>query len=107
MAQSADRGADLHFRLFAKLLMFITLFLGIAIGYAGGFVMGQQNALALIYQGQQAADTMVADDIDAMSAAMVACYKEVLGSARYAQMQAGYALTTNESLQVQDCAELK
>ena len=110
MAQSSARNNELHFRLFAKLLMFITLFLGLAIGYAGGFVLGQQNAMRLLYEGQQAADTNV-DDLDEeemmMNQAVADCYKETLGVTRYSQIAAGQALTTAEVTKVRPCENLK
>ena len=108
MAQTSGKTNDLHYRLFAKLLMFITLFLGMALGYTGGFVMGQQNALVLLYQGQQAADTVAADEEEdgLLNTAVADCYKEIFGATRYSQIAAGQSLTTAETVQVRSCEEL-
>lgn len=109
MAQTS--GTDLHYRLFAKLLMFLTLLLGAGIGYGTGFQMGQQNAIRLLHEGRLAEQTTATDDATTDTAtndALTKCYEDTLGADRYAKIAAGSAeLTVDEVFQLLPCTNLK
>lgn len=101
-----------HYRLFAKLLMFMTLVLGGAIGFVGGLEVGKQNALELIQEGRQVEKTSVNEDADSsteatLSDAQVKCYEDALGDERYAKYAEGEALTTEEVFKVLPCEDLE
>lgn len=104
-------GTDLHYRLFAKLLMFLTLFLGAGIGYASGFQMGQQNAIQLLQEGklteQTTANQSTATTDSEKNAALSKCYEETLGTDRYAKITDGSAeLTVDEVFELLPCTNL-
>lgn len=51
--------SELNHRLFAKLLMFLTLLLGGLVGYFVGYDMGEQNAIQLLEKGRISVETQV------------------------------------------------
>ena len=108
MAQFKDT-VDVHYRLFATLLMFITLGLGMGIGFLGGFDVGQQNALVLLQQGRDAEATTVQEKAaksESGATALAKCYTDNLGADRYAKWSAGEGLTVEEVFQVLPCESL-
>ena len=101
---------DVHYRLFAMLVMFITLLLGMGIGYVGGFAMGKQDALELLQAGRDAEATTVQAQTKATTtdtAALTKCYTDALGADRYAKWTAGEGLTVEEVFKVLPCESLK
>lgn len=113
MAQ-VQSGDALQYRLFAKLIMFITLLLGLGIGYFAGVEVGEQNALELIQKGRTAEATTVDEQTatakksdEASATALAKCYEEGLGKDRYAKWTAGEGLTVEEVFKVLPCESLK
>ena len=109
MAQP-NQGEMMHYRLFATLIMFMTLLLGLGIGYFSGFSVGQQNALELLYKGQQAEAAAVQEQAkadDAAATTLAKCYSEALGVERYQKWTAGEGLTVEEVFKVLPCESLK
>jgi len=51
--------SELNHRLFAKLLMFLTLLLGGFIGYFVGYDMGEQHAIELLEKGRESIESSV------------------------------------------------
>ncbi|MEK7460887.1 MAG: hypothetical protein AAB647_01575 [Patescibacteria group bacterium] len=109
MAQTKDT-VDVHYRLFAILVMFITLLLGMGIGFLGGYDVGQQNAFELLQKGRTAEATTVqekAEKSENNMAALAKCYTDNLGAERYAKWTAGEGLTVEEVFAVLPCESLK
>lgn len=93
---------DLHYRLFAKLLMFLTLLLGGAIGYFTGVMIGEERAKELIYEGLTIAQT--SEDITTIQKkALASCMKTKLGATRYAEWEANATLTLDEISIIVSC----
>lgn len=93
---------DLHYRLFAKLLMFLTLLLGGAIGYFTGVTIGEERAKELIYEGLTLAQTSD-DSATIQKTALAACMKTKLGAVRFAEWEANATLTLNEISTILTC----
>lgn len=103
-------GDMLHYRLFATLIMAITLLLGLGIGYFAGVSVGQQTAIQLLYKGQEAEAVAVqskAETTAKSNAALAKCYEETLGVERYQKWTAGEGLTVEEVFKVLPCESLK
>ena len=108
MTQTKDT-PDVHYRLFAMLVVFITLLLGMGIGFFGGYDLGQQNAMEWLQAGRTAEATTVqaqAAKSDTNKAALAKCYTENLGAERYAKWTAGDGLTVDEVFKVLPCESL-
>lgn len=107
----AEGNGELHYRLFAKLIMFLTLLLGGGIGFFVGVQVGQDNALTLLQQGRlveqttvQATPTAAATTSDVVAK----CYEETLGAAHYAEITAGTKeLTVDEVFKLLPCTNLE
>lgn len=109
MAQTPGT-VDVHYRLFAILVMFITLLLGMGIGFLGGFDVGQQNALEMLQAGRSAEATTVQAKTKKSATdttALVKCYTEALGADRYAKWTSGEGLTVEEVFKVLPCESLE
>jgi hypothetical protein len=103
----------MHYRLFATLIMFLTLLLGLGIGWFGGFSVGQRNAKQLLEEGRTAEATTVdeqaaaANDKQATEVKLAECYQETLGKERYNKWTAGEGLTVTEVIKIFPCENLK
>lgn len=105
------QNGDLHYRLFAKLIMFLTLLLGGGIGFFVGVQVGQDNALTLLQEGRLAEQTTVQttpSSAATTSAAVTKCYEETLGAVHYAEITAGTKeLTVDEVFKLLPCTNLE
>lgn len=98
----------LHYRLFAKLLLFVTLLLGGFIGYVTGLAMGKQQTLELIQEGRQIERTTATGTADrttasSLSADQLTCYRALLGNDQYVKYLAGGSLTATQAARVATC----
>ncbi len=103
----------LHYRLFAKLIMFVTLLLGGFIGYVSGFNMGKQQTLELIQEGRQIEQTTARSTAstttaaDQLTSTQLECYQSSLGESAYTNFLAGTTLTADQETTVAACADVE
>lgn len=105
-------GSDLlHFRLFAKLILFVALFLGGVVGYYVGFDNGEQHAKELLEAGRLSEETLVNSDVilskkrQQMLSEAVQCYQQKLGSERYTAFVTGDDLTAEDVFAIMPCEQ--
>lgn len=106
-----DQDGQMHHRLFAKFLMFVTLLLGGLVGYFAGFYVGQANAVKLLHEGELSSQTEVTSTPSAVATVdpkVAACYEETLGAERYAVITSNTdQLTVDEVFKLLPCTTIE
>lgn len=99
----ASNASQLNYRLFAKLLMFLTFFFGGLVGYFFGFEMGKQEALELLEKGRMSANTEAIGARSNEKSTLEMCVEAALGTNSTAYRTGQYAPTQAEYQKMQSC----